>query len=416
MLLTTLDVAGRRNNREHHVIEAFRPRFDRVTVVFRRRGQGGAGNLLRGETEVSDLDGVTYVAVDPPLNPREGTVRELTRDGVPGGGARRALGLALDTLAIGRDAATVRALAQAARRHCRRGEPTICEAFGPWATAAALPLRTDGLVAAVVYIDRDYEPGFMKSSLRRRWAVRAERRAAAAADLTLSISPRLAKRLRDVPGATVRLSPTGVDRERFMPARGAEPSAHLVFVGQVAPWSGIEEALDALVLLRTERPEARLTVMGPCEPAYARVLQDRIAALELGDRVTWEGDRPRDAVAEAIRQAGIGLSVFRPHPLRIHAAPLKLLEYLAAGLPVVALEGSAAGDLVVQTGTGATCAATGEGIADAVAGLLDRPEEYRRMSVAGRRVAREYDWEHVLLKEYRMLEALWPADAEGTAA
>lgn len=414
LLVTTLDVEGRRNNREHHAIATFSQRFGRVTVVFRRRGRSGVGGLLRSTIDVTIRDGVTFVGVDPPLNPPEGTVRHLSREGARPGRMRRWLGTALDSVAIGRDALTIQALADAARPHLRRGERALCEAYGPWATAAAVRLRRERLLDAVAFVDRDYEPGFMTSALRRRWAAGAERRAAAQADLTFSISQRLAERLRDVPGARIELSPTGVDVGRFTSTLRTVPSARMIFVGLVAPWSGIEEALEAVALLRHDRPDAHLTVLGPSEPTYASVLRERVAALSLTHRVEWRGDRPRDEVAAALSEAAVGLATFRPHPLRIHAAPLKLLEYLACGLPVIALEGSAAGDLVLATRTGVTCSTTGQGIADATRGLLANADAYRRMSAAGPEAAAAHDWHLVLAREFEMLAALGKAAQSGS--
>jgi glycosyltransferase involved in cell wall biosynthesis len=180
----------------------------------------------------------------------------------------------------------------------------------------------------------------------------------------------------------------------------------MIFVGLVAPWSGIEEALGALASLAMERPDAHLTVLGPCGPAYEGVLREIVARLSLGDRVDWRGERPREEVAAALPRAGIGLASFRSHPLRIHAAPLKLLEYMASGLPVIALDGSAAGDLVVATGTGVVAPTTGEAIAEAARRLLSDHDAYRRMSVAGPEVAADHDWDVVLDREFDRISAL----------
>ena len=176
LLVTTLDVEGRRNNREHHAIKAFAHQFDKVTVVFRRRGRRGIGRFLRSQVDVTIRDSITFVGVDPPLNPPEGTVRHLAREHAPGRRLRRWLGAALDAMAIERDVLTIRALTSAARPHLRWGERTLCEAYGPWAAAAAIRLRQERLLHAVAYVDRDYEAGFMTSPLRRSWAMRSERR------------------------------------------------------------------------------------------------------------------------------------------------------------------------------------------------------------------------------------------------
>lgn len=388
LLITTLDVDGRQNNREHHVIAGLRDAFARVTVVYRARGRAGQGlgTMLRGQTRRFTRDGVAYVAVDPPLNPPEGAMRNLTAvnrgaNSAMGRGApslrRRAIGPvvrhAIDSAAIARDLATIRALARAADAalavHGTAPRETVCEAFGPWAARAARQLCRAGRLGQFVYVDRDFEPGFMASPLRRAWAARAERRAARHAALTLSIGRRLAARLASVPGADVRLSPTGIDMAQFarLPARPhAAPRPDLVFIGQIAPWSGIEEMLAAMALLAGEMPDCRLALYGPADHAYRAVIEARIRDLGLTAAVSWPGECPRAQVIAALGRASVGLASFRAHPLRIHAAPLKLLEYMAAGLPVIALEGSETGDMVTRTGTGLCCATTPAGIAAAL--------------------------------------------------
>jgi glycosyltransferase involved in cell wall biosynthesis len=402
LIITTLDVAGRRNNREHHVITQMAPHFEGVVVVFRRRGI--RGHLLRYGVETTVRGRVTYVAVNPMLNAPEGTVRGLSA----GGTTRilgRILGRVLDVAGIARDWLTIRALARAARGVATPG--MVVEAFGPWAAAAAERLRREGRIGRYAYIDRDYEPGFMATGLRQRWAARTEARAAARADLTLSIGHRLAARF-----GGVQVSPTGVDCGLFTPVLREVPVPHLIFVGQVAAWSGIEEVLAAMTLL-SDVPGLRLTVLGPGEPAYVATLQARMAAL--GGRVDWRGDCTRDQVAAALATAGIGLATFRAHPLRIHAAPLKLLEYMASGLPVIALDGSEAGDMVTREGVGVTCATTGEAIAQAVRRLLGDPAGYAAMSRAGPAAAAGYDWSAVMARERGMLGRLYGLPWEAAA-
>lgn len=415
LIITTLDVLGRRNNREHHALRHLAPHFDAVTVVYRRRGASGKGwaGLMRSDRHLRVIDGISYIAVDPLLNPPEGTLRNFSGTGrALFGRLRRGLGLIADSAGILRDRLTIAALTDAARAALRPERATICEAFGPWAAAAAERLCREGRLSHHVYIDRDYEPGFMASPLRRHWAERSERRAARAADLTLSIGHRLAARFADVAGARVALSPTGVDCALFNAVVRRTPKPDLIFIGQVAPWSGIEEALGALALLTPVMTDLRLRIFGPADSVYRSRLERMIQQAGLARAVIWAGERPREEVAAALATAGIGLAVFRPQPLRIHAAPLKLLEYMASGLPVLALEGSEAGDMVARSGTGLTCACTAEGIAAAITRMMEDPETYCQSSAAGPAVAAEHDWARIMQREFALLTQVHTAAAK----
>jgi len=417
LLITTLDVAGRQNNREHHAIAELRGGYDRVIVVYRRRGPQGRGlaGLMRSTTDETTRDGVHYVGVDPFLNPADGAVRrQMHTTGRPSF-FKRMLGRAIDTAGILRDILTIRALDRAARDQIRTTD-TNCEAFGPWAARAAESLRRQNRITHYAYIDRDYEPGFMETGLRRAWAARMERRAAMRADLTLSLGNRLAARFAGLPGARVEISRTGVDAARFDPTARRAPSADLVFVGEVAPWSGIEAVIDALPALCRMHPDTTLTVLGPSLPSYRTALDRKIDALGLSSIVVQLGQQTRETVVDCLSQAGVGLAVFRPHPLRIHAAPLKVMEYMASALPVLALRGSEAGDLVERAGVGLTCGAVAGEIADALDVLLSDPERYCRFSEAGPAVAKEHDWSKIMEKEKALLQALYCAPVSSRSA
>lgn len=418
LLITTLDVEGRRNNREHHVIRHFKKHYDQVTVVYRKRGQADQGLLSLLHTTIArhSLDGVQYVSVNPPLNPPEGAVRNMTHAGSGRAGLlRRPLAAIIDRIGILRDYLTIRALTRAAIGALDAGQEnqvTACEAFGPWAAAAAYRLRRAGKINAYAYVDRDFEPGFMTSRTRRNWAVRAEFRAAAHADLTLSIGHRLAARFVDVAQAKVRISPTGVDLETFTPRLRTTPHPDLVFIGQVADWSGIEEVLEALVLLRHDHPTRHLTILGPAESGYRTRIIDMIARLDLQSVVDWHGDCPRDQVSQVLSQSAIGLATFRPHPLRTHAAPLKLLEYMASGLPVIAVKGSEAGDLITRYECGLQCATTPKEIAATIRQLVTQPAAYHTMSDNALKSVQAYEWAKILEQEHQWLVEMAGPDAE----
>ena len=92
-------------------------------------------------------------------------------------------------------------------------------------------------------------------------------------------------------------------------------------------------------------------------------------------------------------QADIGALIFRPSPYRDLCMPVKLFEYLAAGLPVLALRGTAAGDFVEQNGVGWTIDAAQEEIVAILMHLCKHPEEVERARARSLEVAHANTWE-----------------------
>lgn len=409
LLLTTLDVAGRRNNREHAALRELAPQFDRTIVVFRRRASADKPRLaiLRCGSESWQDGGVLYVAVDPALNLPEGKLRDATTARPSASRMRRLIGQMLDAGAILRDRLTISGLAAAARNALAGIDPreVSCEAFGPWAAEAARRLRAEGRLASYAYIDRDYEPGFLSSRLRQSWAKRMETHAAQSADLTFSIGHRLADRHQAATGKRPILSPTGVDLGLFAaPAQVGGPLA-IAYVGEVAAWSAVDLLIEALQ--HPDLATARLCVRGPSLPGYRAHLNDLARRAGLGDRFDWPGDVERAQIPALLARSNLGYCLFQPTPLRSHAAPLKLLEYFAAGLPVIACPGSEAGDIVAQSRAGLLCGAETSAVTEALRAYQAAPEARRnQMAKAARAVAAARDWRPIFAEEARLLASL----------
>lgn len=407
-LITTLDVLGRDNNREHHIIAYMKARFDRVIVVFRKRADPDSGLLdqLTGQSRITQDDNVTYVAVDPPLNPPEGRIRNATTHAARPSVLKQRLGQAIDMAAIARDKVTISALTRAAETALAGSDHVTTQALGPWAAAAAVKLRKKGVIPHFVYVDRDFEPGFVTSKTRQAWAARMERRAAQRADLTLSSSRRLRDRHRYLPKGAAQLSPTGVDLAAFPVVPDRTPAPHLAYVGEVTEWACLLEAIEAVAALNAKGVAARLSIRGPALPAFESTLRSWVQQLGAGAWVDWPGAVPRADALQTLKDAAIGYCGFHPTPLRVHALPLKLGEYFAMGLPSLATRGTEAGDHVERAGAGLAISPTGDAIAAAIKRIVDDPAAYRAMAQAARTAAVDLDWQSVLGREYALMQAL----------
>ncbi len=134
--------------------------------------------------------------------------------------------------------------------------------------------------------------------------------------------------------------PNGADVEMFggpqpLPPAGAVASRDtfvIAFLGSLKPWHGIEVLLNAFEKLHASRPEARLLIIGN-GPLLPRV-EALQARLETGV-VRVVGEVPHHEIPHWLRQSHVGVA---PYPVleEFYFSPLKVVEYMAAGLPVVA--------------------------------------------------------------------------------
>ncbi|WAC65593.1 glycosyltransferase family 4 protein [Agrococcus sp. SL85] len=158
-------------------------------------------------------------------------------------------------------------------------------------------------------------------------ALATTRRALAAADVVACVSRPLVAWAEALGAARCVLAPNGVDLAAHPPrARRGGATLEAVFVGTIRPWHGLETAIEAMAGLEG----VRLTVVGdgPALPA----LRERARAL--GASVRWLGALPHEAVPAVLAGMDAGLAPY-PSAAARYFSPLKVVEYLAAGLAVV---------------------------------------------------------------------------------
>ncbi len=151
------------------------------------------------------------------------------------------------------------------------------------------------------------------------------RAAAAAADSASAVSPTLNDRLRHDFGIDATTVANGVALDQFVglradPPAGLPQSPFALYIGVV------QERVD-VDLLRAAATVMPVVVAGPVHPT----MQSALAHSGL----TLLGAVPVHVVPGLVRTATVGLIPHRINSLTASMDPMKLREYLAAGLPVV---------------------------------------------------------------------------------
>jgi glycosyltransferase involved in cell wall biosynthesis len=176
-------------------------------------------------------------------------------------------------------------------------------------------------------------------------AAHAERWTLTQADAVLVVSAELRKHVRSlgVQAGRIQVLPNGVNPELFFPADGGSGGGvvthrktlpTLGFVGGLRPWHGVNILPELLARLSQRHPDIRLVIAGdgPLRGELERDFKRR----GLGRRVTFSGARPHEDMPGLIRQFDIALAPYPKHDHDFYFSPLKLFEYLACGVAVVA--------------------------------------------------------------------------------
>lgn len=132
----------------------------------------------------------------------------------------------------------------------------------------------------------------------------------------------------------------GVDARAIRPGPPAPDTGplELVYVSSFRAWHGAEDLVAAVGRALERGADLRLVAIGDGPTAgAARALA---AAPPLRDRVDFTGSIPHAEVARRLAAAHVGVAPFSPERHRALElgwfwSPIKIFEYLAAGLPVV---------------------------------------------------------------------------------
>ncbi len=155
--------------------------------------------------------------------------------------------------------------------------------------------------------------------------VEAGYRAATHVDSRTAVSAQLAGRLRTDYGIVAATVPNGVDLDLY--TSGAPPRPPGAPAGDFAVYIGVVQQRVDAELLRACAAVMPVLVVGPISEATAPALRH--------GNVTCIGAVPADTIPAWLRAASVGLVPHRVNDLTTSMDPMKLREYLAAGLPVV---------------------------------------------------------------------------------
>jgi glycosyltransferase involved in cell wall biosynthesis len=297
-----------------------------------------------------------------------------------------------------------------------RGRYDVCIGFGPWGALAGWALRAMGRVRVLVYEDQDYEPGLVPDRLRQAYTRRVERFATQRADLLVSVGEYLAELRRNEAKREVHVIPNGVAWERFRDARKVERQGDtLLYVGNVVSWSGLEIAIRAMPAILESFPGARLKVVGDGPASYRESLVALVSTLNLETHVEFLGSIPHVELAFCMAGAAIGLAISEPVPYRRYAYPLKVIEYMAAGLPVIGTVGTETERIIERCQCGIASAYGVESFVPAAIRLLGDTEFHGRARASGLRHSKEMTWESLFAGELAMIRRRLDASSGATA-
>jgi glycosyltransferase involved in cell wall biosynthesis len=167
-----------------------------------------------------------------------------------------------------------------------------------------------------------------------------------------------------------------------------DKAPEVCYLGGISRIRGIAEVVQAMGLVKNG---VRLNLCGLfSEPEFAKVCK----VLPGWQAVSEWGFIDREGVREVLGRSVAGLVTLHPVINYLDALPIKMFEYMAAGVPVIASDFPLWREIVLGNECGLCVDPMDPGaIAAAINYLVQHPDEARQMGENGRRVVLErYNW------------------------
>jgi glycosyltransferase involved in cell wall biosynthesis len=179
-------------------------------------------------------------------------------------------------------------------------------------------------------------------------------------------------------------------RNSQIKVRGKMSNFKIIFVGGIYQERGIIEGIQAINLLQ-DLP-IKFVLYGSADDRFLSKLEnlDRLKKLEYRGIISYS------EVIDKLIEADIGFLCDYPLKRHIEGLPVKLFEYMAAGLPVIASNFSLWKEIVEGNKCG-ICVnpLKPKEIAKAIEYLIENPEEAKNMGRNGRKaIVEKYNWEN----------------------
>lgn len=217
---------------------------------------------------------------------------------------------------------------------------------------------------------------------------RFENKAVAKLDQVITVTPLLERRFKTIQPQTAQICNFPLLREfPEMPSLPVSRKRDVCYIGGITGIRGIREMVTAMQYCNTT-----LHLGGTFSPL---TLRDEVAGVSGWNKVKEHGYLDREQVKSVLSGCRAGLVLLHPTENYVDAYPVKMFEYMAAGLPVIASDFPLWKEIITKYDCG-LCVnpLDSKAIGDAITTILSDDSMAARMGANGRKaIESTFNWE-----------------------
>jgi glycosyltransferase involved in cell wall biosynthesis len=197
------------------------------------------------------------------------------------------------------------------------------------------------------------------------------------------------------------------DPALFVPLPRASSSSKftILYHGMVGSRHGLDVAVSAIARAQRQADNIELRIIGDGD--YFPTVRKLVDDLDLSSTVRLEqGLVPVEELIPAIRAASLGIVPILDDPFTRFMLPVKLLEYVALGVPVIASDTATIRSYFDETMIALCVPGDPDDLAEKIVDLHNDPAKRQQLSEAALSFGHEHSWDREKLKYYDLIDSL----------
>ena len=236
-------------------------------------------------------------------------------------------------------------------------------------------------------LSKDYIKPFFRAIISKSFEI-FENWAVKKFDAIITATPHIRNRFKKLNPNTVDINNFPKLDELYEPVDWVNRKNEICYIGGISRIRGIVELVKALEYVNTT-----LHLAGNFE---SEKLKKEVMSLKGWKKVRYYGFVDRSKVKEILKNVKIGIVTLHPSQNYIYSLPVKMFEYMSAGIPVIASNFLLWREIIEKNGIGLCVNPLNpKEIAKAINTLLNNDSLTREMGLKARKLVEEkYNWEN----------------------